>query len=45
MNWLISYSKYEKHLAKFYEEFDSDFISIRACVREILQVPNRLFVS
>jgi len=37
VNWLISYSKYEKHLSKFYEEFDSDFISIRTRVREILQ--------
>ncbi|KAJ1475857.1 ATP synthase alpha/beta family, nucleotide-binding domain-containing protein [Baffinella frigidus] len=42
VNWLISYSKYEKHLAKFYEEFDSDFISIRACVREILQAEEDL---
>jgi len=37
VNWLISYSKYEKHLSKFYEDFDSDFISIRTRVREILQ--------
>eukprot|EP00960_Hanusia_phi_P074642 768281-Hanusia_phi.AAC.2 len=29
VNWLISYSKYEKHLAKFYETFDPDFIRIR----------------
>lgn len=29
---LISYSKYEKHLSKFYEEFDSDFIGIRTKV-------------
>jgi V-type H+-transporting ATPase subunit A len=33
VNWLISYSKYEKHLSKFYEDFDSDFISIRTRVR------------
>ncbi len=32
VNWLISYSKYEKHLSKFYEDFDSDFISIRTRV-------------
>jgi V-type H+-transporting ATPase subunit A len=37
VNWLISYSKYEKHLSKFYEEFDHDFIGIRATVREVLQ--------
>jgi V-type H+-transporting ATPase subunit A len=36
VNWLISYSKYEKHLSKFYEDFDSDFISIRTRVRVCL---------
>mmetsp|Transcript_51650 Transcript_51650/g.121245 ORF Transcript_51650/g.121245 Transcript_51650/m.121245 type:complete len:610 (-) Transcript_51650:156-1985(-) len=42
VNWLISYSKYEKHLSKFYEEFDSDFIGIRTKVREVLQTEEDL---
>lgn len=29
VNWLISYSKYTKHLEPFYERFDQDFLSIR----------------
>jgi V-type H+-transporting ATPase subunit A len=37
VNWLISYSKYTKALEPFYEKFDPDFISLRTCVREILQ--------
>mmetsp|Transcript_38587 Transcript_38587/g.77364 ORF Transcript_38587/g.77364 Transcript_38587/m.77364 type:complete len:610 (-) Transcript_38587:82-1911(-) len=42
VNWLISYSKYEKHLSKFYEDFDSDFIGIRTKVREVLQTEEDL---
>mmetsp|Transcript_22843 Transcript_22843/g.51488 ORF Transcript_22843/g.51488 Transcript_22843/m.51488 type:complete len:607 (-) Transcript_22843:163-1983(-) len=42
VNWLISYSKYEKHLAKFYETFDPDFIRIRTRVREVLQTEEDL---
>jgi len=37
VNWLISYSKYTKALESFYEQFDSDFISISTKAREVLQ--------
>mmetsp|Transcript_34680 Transcript_34680/g.85329 ORF Transcript_34680/g.85329 Transcript_34680/m.85329 type:complete len:608 (-) Transcript_34680:305-2128(-) len=42
VNWLISYSKYEKHLANFYLEFDPDFIAIRTKAREVLQMEEDL---
>lgn len=37
VNWLLSYSKYEKSLEGFYEEFDADFIRFRTTFKEILQ--------
>jgi len=37
VNWLISYSKYDKALEPFYDQFDPEFISIRRSAREILQ--------
>merc|ERR1711871_166494 len=37
LNWLISYSKYEKSLAPFYEAQDPTFIFLRTKVKEILQ--------
>nr|CAB55557.1 H(+)-transporting ATP synthase [Scherffelia dubia] len=36
VNWLISYSKYEKSLEPFYEGFDSEFASIRRKAKDIL---------
>lgn len=37
VNWLISYSKYNKVLEPFYDSVDPDFVSIRTTVREVLQ--------
>merc|ERR1711871_853662 len=37
LNWLISYSKYEKSLAPFYESFDSEFVELQTKFRDILQ--------
>eukprot|EP01012_Entosiphon_sulcatum_P037366 TRINITY_DN478_c0_g1_i1.p1 TRINITY_DN478_c0_g1~~TRINITY_DN478_c0_g1_i1.p1 ORF type:complete len:611 (-),score=127.94 TRINITY_DN478_c0_g1_i1:17-1681(-) len=37
LNWLISYSKYLKALEPYYEKYDSEFISLRQRVSEILQ--------
>lgn len=37
VNWLISYSKYDKVLEAFYDEFDSEFVNVRKAAREILQ--------
>lgn len=37
VNWLISYSKYDKALEPFYDSFDPDFINIRRSARSILQ--------
>jgi V-type H+-transporting ATPase subunit A len=37
VNWLISYSKYDKALEPFYDQFDADFVSTRRAAREILQ--------
>ena len=37
VNWLISYSKYDKSLEPFYDEFDSEFVTVRKAAREILQ--------
>merc|ERR1711966_548934 len=42
VNWLISYSKYEKHLQKFYEKEYPEFIATRVKVREILQTEEDL---
>jgi len=42
VNWLISYSKYEKHLQKFYETEYPEFIATRVKVREILQTEEDL---
>ena len=42
VNWLISYSKYGKAMEPFYERFDSDFVGLRASVREILQREDEL---
>lgn len=37
VNWLISYSKYDKALEPFYDEFDREFVGVRKTAREILQ--------
>eukprot|EP00884_Botryococcus_braunii_P023521 jgi/Botrbrau1/9853/Bobra.0313s0022.1 len=37
VNWLISYSKYQKVLEPFYDTYDPEFINIRKTVREVLQ--------
>lgn len=37
VNWLVSYSKYDKALEPFYDQFDADFVSTRKAAREILQ--------
>jgi V-type H+-transporting ATPase subunit A len=37
VNWLISYSKYDKALEPFYDEFDREFVTVRKTAREILQ--------
>jgi len=42
VNWLISYSKYEKHLQKFYEKEYPEFIATRVKIREILQTEEDL---
>jgi len=42
VNWLISYSKYEKHLQKFYEREYPEFIATRVKMREILQTEEDL---
>jgi V-type H+-transporting ATPase subunit A len=42
VNWLISYSKYEKHLQKFYESEYPEFIATRIKMREILQTEEDL---
>ena len=33
VNWLISYSKYDKTLEPFYDGFDSEFVSVRDTFR------------
>lgn len=33
VNWLISYSKYDKMLEPFYDSFDSEFVSVRDMFR------------
>jgi V-type H+-transporting ATPase subunit A len=37
VNWLISYSKYERALDEFYERNYSDFVPLRSKCKEILQ--------
>merc|ERR1711937_882458 len=37
LNWLISYSKYEKSLQGYYDSFDSEFIELQTKFRDILQ--------
>lgn len=37
VNWLLSYSKYEKPLDPFYDKFDNEFTGLRRTVKEILQ--------
>jgi V-type H+-transporting ATPase subunit A len=36
VNWLISYSKYDKVLEPFYDAFDADFVSSRDVFRCVL---------
>jgi V-type H+-transporting ATPase subunit A len=42
INWLLSYSKYLKALDVFYDDFDSDFVSLRTKCKEILQIEEDL---
>lgn len=35
VNWLISYSKYNKSLEPFYDKFDPEFITLRTIFREV----------
>merc|ERR1711871_959498 len=42
VNWLISYSKYDRALEKFYDEFDPAFAPARTKCREILQKEDEL---
>jgi V-type H+-transporting ATPase subunit A len=42
VNWLISYSKYDRALEKFYDEFDPAFAPARTKCREILQTEDEL---
>lgn len=42
VNWLISYSKYMKHLEPFYEAEAPEFVGVRAKAREILQKEDEL---
>jgi len=42
VNWLISYSKYERALAQWYQEFDPDFVPIRTKCSQILQAEDDL---
>lgn len=42
INWLLSYSKYEKALEKFYSDFDSEFTALRKSCKEILQLEDDL---
>merc|ERR1711871_420176 len=37
LNWLLSYSKYNKSLQGFYESFDSEFVELQTKFRDILQ--------
>jgi V-type H+-transporting ATPase subunit A len=42
VNWLLSYSKYEKALDPFYEKFDPEFTALRRATKEILQAEDDL---
>ncbi|KAJ1639062.1 A subunit of putative V-type ATPase, partial [Pavlovales sp. CCMP2436] len=42
LNWLISYSKYDRALEPFYQKVDPDFVNMRARVKEILQTEDDL---
>jgi V-type H+-transporting ATPase subunit A len=42
VNWLISYTKYERALSQWYQEFDNDFVSIRMKTSQILQAEEDL---
>ena len=42
VNWLLSYSKYQKHLEPFYESFDPEFVNLRTTAREVLQKEDEL---
>jgi len=42
VNWLQSYSKYEKALEPFYETFDAEFVALRTKCKEILQNEDEL---
>eukprot|EP00357_Protocruzia_adherens_P031965 CAMPEP_0115043114 /NCGR_PEP_ID=MMETSP0216-20121206/46671_1 /TAXON_ID=223996 /ORGANISM="Protocruzia adherens, Strain Boccale" /LENGTH=585 /DNA_ID=CAMNT_0002425363 /DNA_START=142 /DNA_END=1900 /DNA_ORIENTATION=- len=37
VNWNISYSNYLRHLEPYFENYDPEFLSLRAKMREILQ--------
>lgn len=36
VNWMISYSKYDKSLEPFYDSFDNEFANVRRVARDIL---------
>lgn len=42
VNWLLSYSKYDRALEPFYQKFDPEFVSLRAEAREVLQQEDEL---
>jgi len=42
VNWLLSYSKYDRALEKYYDDLDPDFAPARATTREILQTEDEL---
>lgn len=42
VNWLISYSKYNKVLEPFYDKFEPDFVQLRTVFREVLQKEDEL---
>jgi len=42
VNWLISYSKYDRALEKFYDNYDPSFAPARTKCREILQTEDEL---
>jgi V-type H+-transporting ATPase subunit A len=42
VNWLSSYSKYEKALTPWHDKFDPEFVSLRTKTKEILQLEDDL---
>eukprot|EP01097_Dermamoeba_algensis_P004817 TRINITY_DN3096_c0_g1_i1.p1 TRINITY_DN3096_c0_g1~~TRINITY_DN3096_c0_g1_i1.p1 ORF type:complete len:641 (-),score=164.29 TRINITY_DN3096_c0_g1_i1:177-1937(-) len=42
INWLLSYSKYEKYLDAHYETVDAEFVALRTKCKEILQMEEDL---